>query len=387
MKNTLQLILHIYLFTTITSYLSIAQGESSHSKTSPNDVTGNYYLPPVAYPGEGGYIKGQLLYPLDDKPTPECHASTLAETPSGLVCAFFAGTYERHPDVGIRVSLLRDEKWTRPIEVVNGVQNDTLRYPCWNPVLFYPEKGPLMLFYKVGPSPQEWWGMLTTSDDDGKSWSTPQKLGKDPKIGHLLGPVKNKPIQLADGTLICPSSTEQETADETLWKVHFEITDDLGKTWEVVGPINDGKEFDAIQPSILQYPNSRMQILCRTREKVIAQSWSEDSGKTWSKMTATTLPNPNAGTDAVTLSDGRQLLVYNHTYRDVKTSSGRYMLNVAISENGRDWKPVLTLENDTTNPAGYSYPAVIQASDGMVHITYTYERESVKHVILDPEKL
>lgn len=352
----------------------------------PNDITGNYHLPGLAQPGEGAYLSGGLLYPLEDKPTPECHASTIEETPSGLVAAFFAGTHERHPDVGIRVSRLVDGSWTRPEEVVNGVQNDTLRYPCWNPVLFQPENGPLMLFYKVGPNPREWWGMLMTSEDDGKTWSEPRRLGESERIGHLLGPVKNKPVQLEDGTIICPSSTEIEKGDDFFWKVHFEISKDQGKTWEVVGPINDGEELDAIQPSVLTYPGGRLQVLCRTRQGVVAQSWSEDKGKTWSEMTTTGLPNPNSGTDAVTLKDGRQLLVYNHTIKKGKQPNNRNMLNIALSDDGEKWNPVMTLENEP-HKAGYSYPAVIQTSDGLVHITYTYWRESVKHVVVDPEQL
>lgn len=353
-----------------------------------NDITGNFHLPPLAQPGEGAYISGEFIYPLENRPTPQCHASTIVETPSGMVSAFFAGTHERNPDVGIRVSRWVDGKWTWPEEVANGVQNDTLRYPTWNPVLFQPKEGPLMLFYKVGPSVEEWWGMLISSTDDGKTWSEPTKLGTNDEIGHLLGPIKNKPIQLEDGTIICPSSTEVEDENgELFWKVHFELTKDLGKTWEVVGPINDGIEFDAIQPSILTYPDGKMQVLCRTREGVISESWSSDQGNTWSKMKATELPNPNSGTDAVTLSDGRQLLVYNHTTKEGKEPNNRNMLNVAISKDGEQWDPVLTLEAQPGKSAGYSYPAVIQASDGMVHITYTYLRETVKHVVIDPQKL
>jgi predicted neuraminidase len=158
----------------------------------------------------------------------------------------------------------------------------------------------------------------------------------------------------------------------------------MGKTWEVVGPINDGIEFKAIQPSLLIYGNNKMQILCRTQEGIIAQSWSMDNGQTWSAMQATSLPNPNAGTDAVTLQDGRQLLVYNHTTSKGEFPKGRNMLNVAISKDGAAWKLILTLERDKGE---YSYPAVIQTSDGMVHITYTYLRKSIKHVMIDPSKL
>lgn len=345
-------------------------------------------VPPLSKPGEGAFVSAELIYPLNDKPTPECHASTIVETPSGLVTAFFAGTHERHPDVGIRVSRLVNGQWTRPEEVVNGVQDSALRYPTWNPVLFLPDGGPLTLFYKVGPDPRSWWGMMMQSEDDGRTWSTPVKIGENPAIGNLIGPVKNKPVQLEDGTIICPSSTEMKDpgSDDVTWKVHFEITKDQGKTWDVVGPINDGVTFDAIQPSVLQYSDGRLQILCRTRQNVVAESWSTDKGQTWSPLAATSLPNPNAGTDAVTLKDGRQLLAYNHTTDEGEEPKDRNMLNLAISRDGKKWTPVMTLEN-VPNESGYSYPAIIQTSDGMVHITYTYNRESIKHVVVDPSKL
>jgi len=352
------------------------------TKTAPE--RGVMEIPALTDKGELGYISGEFIYPLDDRPTPECHASTLAEIPEGIIAAWFGGKHEKNPDVGIWVSRYVDSSWTEPVEVADGVQSDTLRYPCWNPVLFQPVSGPLMLFYKVGPDPRDWWGMLKTSRDGGKSWSKASKLGLGP-LGHLIGPVKNKPVQLEDGSILCPSSTEiREPGMDDVWMVHFELTRDLGQTWQVNGPINDGQKFDAIQPSILFYRGGKMQILCRTQQGVISQSWSEDQGITWSEMAATSLPNPNAGTDAVTLEDGRQLLVYNHTLRKGDFPSGRNMINVAVSRNGKDWNPVLTLEKASDE---FSYPAVIQASDGMVHITYTYMRRTIKHIVVDPEKL
>ena len=125
--------------------------------------------------------------------------------------------------------------------------------------------------------------------------------------------------------------------------------------------------------------------MCRSQQGVIGQSWSSNGGKSWSEVSASTLPNPNAGTDAVTLADGRQLLVYNHTVRRGPFPAGRQMLNVAVSKDGKDWKTVATLERKERSE--FSYPAVIQTADSMVHITYTYLRQAVKHVVLDPAKL
>ena len=329
--------------------------------------------------GNRGLQSAEFIYPLEGRQTPQCHASTIESTPTGLVAAWFGGTHEKNPDVGIWVSRKVDGQWTKPVEVVNGVESEQVRYPCWNPVLFQPSKGQLILFYKVGPTPSTWWGMQMTSSDGGKTWSQPTKLGKDKAIGHLIGPVKNPPIELEDGSLLCPSSTEHDN-----WRVHFELSRDGGKSWEVIGPIHDGETFNAIQPSILRYQDGTMQVLCRTQESVLAESWSKDGGKSWTQPKASSLPNPNAGTDATTLKDGRQILIYNHTVRKAPFPANRNMLNVAISSDGKTWTPVLTLERDKSE---YSYPTVIQDADGTIHVVYTWQRQTVKHVEINPAKL
>src|SRR5438477_481095 len=127
-----------------------------------------------ALAAEPGLIKSEFIY--ETAPFPQCHASTIVETKTGLVAAWFGGTRERNPDVGIWLSRIADGRWIAPVEVANGVESPTNRYPCWNPVLFQPKTGPLMLFYKVGPSPSAWWGMLMTSDDLGKTWSKARRL-------------------------------------------------------------------------------------------------------------------------------------------------------------------------------------------------------------------
>lgn len=321
-----------------------------------------------------GLLRSEYIY--ETAPFPECHASTLAETRGGLVAAWFGGTKEKHPDVGIWVSRYENGRWTTPVEVANGVESPSKRYPTWNPVLHQPKNGPLLLFYKIGPSPSTWWGMLTTSTDGGRSWSKPVRLPDG-----IAGPIKNKAVELSNGDLLCPSSTEDKG-----WRVHFERTPDLGKTWSRTEPINDGKEFGVIQPTVFFHKGGRLQALFRSRQGVVVESWSSDQGKSWGKLTATSLPNPNSGIDGVTLKDGRHLLVYNHVVTPAGKWGDRAPLNVAVSEDGKTWKAALVLEPGPPE-AEYSYPAVIQTSDGLVHITYTWNRKKVKHIVVDPRKL
>ena len=324
---------------------------------------------------QSAVVKSEFIF--ETAPFPSCHASTIAETKSGLVAAWFGGTAERNPDVCIYVSRNENGKWTAPVAVADGVGFATNRFPTWNPVLFQPENGPLLLFYKVGPKPAAWWGMMTTSDDDGKTWSKPVRLPEG-----ILGPIKNKPVQLANGDILCGSSTEGDG-----WKVHFERTSDFGKAWTATPPVNDGKKIGAIQPSILFLKDGSLEAIGRTRNDKIFQIASHDNGKTWGEMSLTGLPNPDSGTDAVTLRDGRQLLVYNHNIRTGSNNKGRSPLNVAVSPDGQNWFAALVLENDPNAPNGFAYPAVIQTSDGLVHITYTWERKRIKHVVIDPAKL
>lgn len=320
-------------------------------------------------------VKSEFIY--EKASFPSCHASTIVETKSGLVTAWFGGTAERNPDVCIYVSREEHGEWTAPTEVANGTGFGTNRLPTWNPVLFQPTNGPLMLFYKVGPKPAEWWGMMMSSPDDGKTWSKPVRLPEG-----ILGPIKNKPVQLANGDILCGSSVEGEGG----WRVHFERTSDFGKTWSATGPVNDGKEIGAIQPSILFLKEGKLEALGRTKNDKMFEIFSEDAGKTWGKMTLGSLPNPDSGTDAVTLRDGRQLLVYNHNIRAGSKNKGRSPLNVAVSDDGKNWSAALVLEDDPLAPSGFAYPAVIQTGDGLVHVTYTWERRRIKHVVIDPAK-
>jgi len=294
-------------------------------------------------------------------PFPECHASTLVETENGILASWFGGTYERHPDVSIYTSRLTEGNWSAPEMVADGVESPTVRYPTWNPVLYKKDDGETVLYYKVGLNPRNWWGVYKTSSDEGATWSEEVKIPD-----NLLGPIKNKPVKLADGTILYPSSFETEEK----WTLHVESSDQNLKNWEKFEINNAG--FNAIQPTIFFHPEGKLQMLCRTQEGKIGVTWSEDQGKSWTPIEASKLINNNSGIDGITLSNGYHLLVLN------PIKKGRNKLSLFGSSDGVNWEELVNLEDEKKGE--FSYPAIIQAKDGTVHISYTYNRVKVKTV-------
>jgi predicted neuraminidase len=332
-------------------------------------------------PGAGspGVVRTEFI--CEQSPTPASHASTIVETGQGLVAAWFGGKRERAPDVGIWLARHDGSRWSAPERVATGRMRDGTPCPCWNPVLFQPRGGPLMLFFKAGPREPEWWGEVQTSTNGARTWSAPRRLPDG-----ILGPIKNKPVQLADGTIISPSSTETfrqgpKSKPVDFWQAHLELSTDGGQAWTKVGPLADPGQADVIQPTMLVHDDGRLQILCRSLVGRIQEAWSSDQGRTWSAIGPTELPNPDSGIDAVKLRDGRFLLVYNHSDAH---GLDRRVLNVAVSSDGRRWDAALVLEN---HAGEFSYPAVIQAADGLVHVTYTWQRKRIKHVVINPAAL
>lgn len=326
-----------------------------------------------------GILVDEFIY--DKAPYPSCHAVTIVEATNGdLVSAWFGGSHERHPDVCIYSAIKPkgSDKWGDPIKVADGVMKDGTRFPTWNPVLYQIPGGDLMLFYKIGPKPSEWWGVYRTSADGGKTWS--DKIDMPSK--DFLGPIKNKPVLLSNGTLLLPSSTEGNG-----WHLRMESTPDFGKTWVLGDTISRGKQkINAIQPSILFHKDGSIQAIGRTKNRAIFSTFSKDNGKTWSDLELIGLPNNNSGTDAVTLKNGKHLLVYNHVLPPGNETKGpRTPLNLSISDDGINWNAALVLEDSKISQ--YSYPSIIQSSDGMVHIVYTWRRQKLKYVKIDPSKL
>jgi len=310
-------------------------------------------------------------YLFNNPPFASCHASTIVESePGKFVAAWFAGTREGAPDVKIWLSRNADGKsWSAP-EVVAQEPN----VPCWNPVLFREQKsGELILYYKIGTNPRDWSGFFRRSKDAGSTWGESYIMP-----AGLLGPIKNKPIQLPDGSVLSPTSVESYKN----WACWVDRSTDGCRTWTHHGPIYHPKNsFGVIQPAICRRRDGSLLTLMRSRGLgQVCASTSRDGGLTWSPAEEIAdLPNPNSGIDAVTLADGRLALVYNPTHE------GRTPLAVAVSaDDGKTWKHAVTLEQE---PGEYSYPAIIQAADATVHITYTWRRTNIVHATLKPNEL
>ncbi|MFO1068737.1 MAG: sialidase family protein [Geminicoccaceae bacterium] len=300
----------------------------------------------------------------EQAPFPACHAATVAEDAGTTVAAWFGGAREGAADVGIWLSRRRgEEPWSDPVQVASG-----RGLPCWNPVLHRPAAGGLRLYWRVGPSPRRWWSLTATSSDAGQSWSAAEPLPRG-----MLGPIKNRPLELADGTLLHGSSTEHLG-----WRCHIERSDRDGNGWRRVQVLNRPWRWVANQASVVDLADGTLLALCRTRQGVVTASRSGDGGASWSAMTATRLPNPNSGIDVIRLADGRLLAAANPVRR------GRSPLYLLLSDDGHAWRCGALVEDA---PGEYSYPSLAPAGDGRVHLVYTWNRTRIAHALVDPGAL
>jgi alpha-L-rhamnosidase len=393
---------------------------------------------PTSHPA---IMKDEFLY--EHTFFPEAHASTIVETRKGdLVAAYFGGTHEKDPDVCIYVNIKKkgSDVWSSPILAADGVldlSDPRIKYAglsgmneettsaeagpvkalsekkgfitydyitkksrialpktlkrksCWNPVLFEMPNGELWLFFKIGSSVGDWTGWLTKSKDGGKTWSDKEPLPFDSDGRAFLGPIKNKP-ELIDGRLLCGSSTEDNG-----WRFHMEILDLKTRQWKyipvestVATKTDDTKQhpIDCIQPSILKLKDGRLMVMMRTHNARLAKSYSSDGGQTWTPVELSDVENNQSGTDAVTMQDGRHVLIYNNFETLPMTKKGpRTPCSIALSDDGTHWHHALTLEDSPIDQ--YSYPAIIQGKDGSLHCLYTWRRQRVAYKNIDPNKL
>jgi len=324
---------------------------------------------------------------------PDSHASTLVELKnSDVLVAYFTGQWEGDKDVKIFAARLHAGVWSEPFELAR-----TEGVACWNPVLFHTNDGKLWLYYKTGTRPSTWTGLRKVSTDEGLTWSAAEPLPEG-----VLGPIKDKPLVLSDGTIVSGSSMEHGK-----WDAWVERSTDGGKTWTKAGPITvpesedvpdaaflaansrqpDGPDVEVktklytpaketvgiIQPTVVQMEGQHLRFFARShsRSARIAVADSFDEGKTWTQARFIPLPNPNSGIDAVRLKDGRMVLIYNHS------ANARTPLNLAVSRDGEHFQIFKTLED---GPNQYSYPAIIQAANGDLLMTYSWRRRTIKFV-------
>ena len=309
----------------------------------------------------------QYEFIYETAPFASCHASTLVETKNGeILAAWFGGSDEGAKDVAIWMSRRSSGGWSVPTEFARheGV-------PTWNPVLFRTLDGMTWLYYKFGASPREWAGAYRSSADDGRTW-TPSR----PMPAGLLGPIKNKPLVMPDGTVLAGTSVESHRS----WSAFAEISKDHARSWSRSEAVTHPDEpYGIIQPAILPIPGG-VRMFTRSRNiGRICYADSFDGGRSWTPAWESELPNPNSGIDAVALADGRLVMIYNHTEK------GRTPLNLAVShDHGRTWARFLDLESEAGE---YSYPAIIQGSDGDLRMTYTWKRERVRYVRVPLEQV
>lgn len=312
----------------------------------------------------------------DTMPTAACHASSIIFIDGDPAVAWFGGSYEGCADVGIWFSRRAGGTWGTPVRIADGAGAQGEQFACWNPVLHRLKDGSVLLFYKVGPNPRAWWGMMKRSFDGGTTWSAPMRIPDG-----CVGPVRNHPLETASGELLCPSSTES-----TGWKVWIERTPDAGRTWTLLGPLNDTSAIEAIQPALVDMGVQGILAVGRTKQGRLFQTVSRDTGWTWEPMTLGGFLCSNSGVDAVRLRDGRVMLVYNHARNDpARWNVGRDTMAVAVCADGKHWQAGVLLEVE--RGAEFSYPSVALSPDGLVHITYTWKRQKIRHLVLDPTKV
>ena len=338
-------------------------------------------LPVNSADGKFSIVAQHKLFPAGSGPWSfDCHAATIAQAADGtVVAAWNGGAFETHSGRAVWLSRFENGCWTPPVKVGDGEETGP-GYMTENPVLFQPAGGPLMLFYTVGPglrdrkldpSGRNAWGVLKTSADHGRTWSAARPLGRDKRLpgGRLIGPTKNPPIQLEDGSILVPSSNEyglRETRDWDRLTWHFEQSRDMGATWSLVAIFPSNPDLRPIQPGLLRLGAGRLLALGRNEGQGpdTPMATSTNGGATWSAISGlTALPQTHSGIAVGTLRNGIHFCILN------PAKAWRRQLDLMVSSDGTNWTHGLTLDPDGGDLA--HYPQAVQTPDGRLHVVFT----------------
>ncbi|MEW6200782.1 MAG: sialidase family protein [bacterium] len=319
---------------------------------------------PIAFSANEPFFEAVPVFEFDEA-RPENHASSIGEMPNGdMLVTWFGGSREGMPDVALWVSRRPKglKTWSKPERLVD---NEGLAEG--NSVLFTDSKGKVWLFYvvKYGEERHDWGKchiFIETSDDSGYTWSEPNQITSE--FGWII---RNNVTELPDGKLLLPVYRDAEPFLSGVWISGdgFRTRDEY--TVPITKPLN-------IQPAVVVLGSGRMALFARHVPEggKIWMSTSDDWGKTWEKPKKMKFNNPSSGINAILLKSGAIVLAFNDS------PLSRTPLNVALSEDGGEsWKHKKTLESSYEE---FSYPYMIQDSDGIIHITYTSNnRNFIKH--------
>lgn len=305
---------------------------------------------------------------------PVHHCSSIAEAPNGdLLVSWYGGSYESSDDQVLFLSRRKrgSRFWSKPEILVRSPGK-----PPGNAILFLDKRARIWLVWgrMEGTQPMlrgTGWDacrlFYRTSNNSGITW-TPDRPFYHDTLGWLP---RNLPIFLSDGALVVPLSDERN-GQGVDWSF-FLATKDDGAKWTQSGIMKGGE-----QPAIIERGDGSLLAYLRSRPNILA-SESHDRGKTWSEPAPTQWKNPDAGIAMRRLKNGHVILVFNNQ------DNARTPLHIALSlDEARTWGKPMELE---TNPGEYSYPSILQATDGKIHIIYTFRRYSIKHLEMNEDWL
>lgn len=305
---------------------------------------------------------------------PLSHAASLTELADGrLALAWYAGKHEAAADVKIWFSVRDPSGWSTPRVV--ATREDTAAAAgahvkaLGNPVLHGIGKR-LHLWYvavSVGGWSGSWIG-YKFSDDGGITWSAAERLATSPffNLGTL---VRSSPVALADGGLGLPIYQE-------LFSQRAEWLR-LAHDGRILGKSRLPSPTSAIQPAAAAIGGQDGLALLRTADKryyATMVSVTHDAGATWEPSPTLPIENHNTSLALLRLRSGELLLAAN-------PQRGRHVLQLFKSgDNGRNWQPGRIIERDSNELAEYSYPSLLQGTDGRIHLAYTFQFNAIAHV-------